>query len=137
VIFKLRDLLGVEYLGGTMRLGSYPSELEPGSLAHRAYGSALVAERHRHRYEVNPEFLPQLRAAGLRVTGQSPDGKFVEIVEHADHPWFVACQFHPEYRSRPLAPHPLFREFVAAAYRRRRSRAEAHALDSRDALAPS
>ncbi len=136
VIYKLRDLLGVESLGGTMRLGSYRTELEPGSLAARAYGASEIAERHRHRYEVNQEFLPQLVAAGLSVTGLSPDRKFVEIVERADHPWFVACQFHPEYRSRPLAPHPLFREFVTAAHRRRQSRSEAHALDSTDAFAP-
>jgi len=74
----------------------------------------LVEERHRHRYEVNPEFVPQLEERGFRVTGASPDGKFVEIIELEGHPWFVGCQFHPEYRSRPTAPHPLFRSFIAA-----------------------
>jgi len=122
VIYKLRDLLGVDDMGGTMRLGAYPTDLTEGSFAHRAYGTFKISERHRHRYEVNQEFSPRLEAAGLRTAGRSPDGKFVEIVEHADHPWFLACQFHPEYKSRPLAPHPLFREFVAAAYRHRQAR---------------
>ena len=119
VIYKLRDLLGVEELGGTMRLGAYPARLAPGSFAREAYGTDDISERHRHRYEVNQEFLPRLKAAGMRISGLSPDGKFVELIEYGDHPWFLACQFHPEYKSRPLAPHPLFREFVAAAYRQR------------------
>jgi CTP synthase len=119
VIYKLRDLLGVEELGGTMRLGAYPAHLAPGSFAREAYGTDDISERHRHRYEVNQEFLPRLKAAGMRISGLSPDGKFVELIEYGDHPWFLACQFHPEYKSRPLAPHPLFREFVAAAYRQR------------------
>jgi CTP synthase len=133
VIYKLRDLLGVETMGGTMRLGSYKTELADGSFARRAYGRREIAERHRHRYEVNQEFRPQLEAAGLKVTGISPDGKFVEIVEYADHPWFLACQFHPEYKSRPLDPHPLFREFVAAAYRHKRTRTAP--VESSDAVA--
>jgi CTP synthase len=135
VIYKLRDLLGVDELGGTMRLGSFRTRLEPDSAAARAYGRLEIDERHRHRYEVNQEFMPRLAAAGLRVTGLSPDGRFVEMVEQADHPWFVACQFHPEYKSRPLAPHPLFREFVAAAYRHRRARPRVGQLDSSDAYA--
>ena len=119
VIYKLRDLLGVDEMGGTMRLGAYPTELSsqirsPTGLRSNEF---LISERHRHRYEVNQEFMPQLEKAGLKVTGMSPDGKFVEIVEYDDHPWFLACQFHPEYKSRPLDPHPLFRDFVAAAYR--------------------
>jgi CTP synthase len=122
VIYKLRDLLGVEEMGGTMRLGSYPADLAEGSFARAAYGAPRIGERHRHRYEVNQEFVPQLTAAGLKVTGRSPDGKFVEIVEYEDHPWFLACQFHPEYKSRPLDVHPLFREFVAASHRHRRAR---------------
>jgi CTP synthase len=122
VIFKLRDLLGVEDMGGTMRLGAYPTQLAPDSAAYRAYGTENISERHRHRYEVNHEYLPQLEAAGLRITGRSPDGKFIEMVEYAEHPWFVACQFHPEYKSRPLDPHPLFREFVASSYRYRHKR---------------
>jgi len=135
VIYKLRDLLGVEAMGGTMRLGAYPTALEPGSFAHRAYGTDAISERHRHRYEVNQDYRPQLEEAGMRFTGLSPDKKFVEIVEHADHPWFLACQFHPEYKSRPLRPHPLFREFVAASYRHRRSRRASGQLDSADVFA--
>ena len=135
VIYKLRDLLGVEELGGTMRLGSYECELAPGSFAQAAYGRERIAERHRHRYEVNPEFVPRLEGAGLRVTGKSPDGKFVEIVEYPDHPWFVAVQFHPEYTSRPLAPHPLFRDFVAASRRHARERRAAGRLNATDAYA--
>jgi len=115
VIFKLRDLIGVDALGGTMRLGKYPCELKEGSHARAAYGLDLVEERHRHRYEVNPEYVPQLEERGFHVTGASPDGKFVEIIELQGHPWFVGCQFHPEYKSRPTAPHPLFRSFIAAA----------------------
>ena len=134
VIFKLRDLLGVDEMGGTMRLGAYPAELAEGSLARRAYGEATISERHRHRYEVNATFVPRLEAAGMRFAGMSPDRKFVEIVEYADHPWFLACQFHPEYKSRPLAPHPLFREFVAAAYRNRRGIRERAAVNTADAF---
>jgi CTP synthase len=115
VIYKLRDLIGVDALGGTMRLGKYPCALKEGSLSREAYGTELVEERHRHRYEVNREYVPQLEERGMRVTGASPDGKFVEMVELEGHPWFVGCQFHPEYKSRPSAPHPLFRSFVAAA----------------------
>jgi len=115
VIYKLRDLIGVDALGGTMRLGTYPCALAEGSVAREAYGEELIDERHRHRFEVNPEYVPQLTDRGLRVSGLSPDGKFVEIVELEDHPWFVGCQFHPEYKSRPSAPHPLFRSFIRAA----------------------
>jgi len=115
VIFKLRDLIGVDALGGTMRLGKYPCNLREGSIAAEAYGTPMVEERHRHRYEVNPEYVAQLEERGLRVTGLSPDGKFVEIVELEDHPWFLGCQFHPEYKSRPAAPHPLFGSFIRAA----------------------
>ena len=115
VIFKLRDLIGVDALGGTMRLGKYPCQLKDGSIAHTAYGRSLVEERHRHRYEVNPEHLARLEQSGLLVSGKSPDGKFVEIIEIPDHPWFFGCQFHPEYKSRPMEPHPIFRAFIAAA----------------------
>ena len=115
VIFKLRDLIGIDALGGTMRLGKYPAELTPGSLARDAYGADMIEERHRHRFEANPEFLPRLEERGFRVSGKSPDGKFVEIIELEDHPWFVGVQFHPEYKSKPSAPHPLFRSFIAAA----------------------
>ena len=125
VIYKLRDLIGVEALGGTMRLGKYPCELSAGSFASRAYGESLISERHRHRYEVNQEYLPLLKERGMSFTGMSPDRKFVEIVEiHDDHPWFLGCQFHPELKSKPFACHPLFRDFIRAARAHRGARAQ-------------
>jgi CTP synthase len=116
VIFKLRDLLGVEAMGGTMRLGAYDCELAPGSLAESVYHASLISERHRHRYEFNPAFKDILAENGLVFSGNSPDGKFIEMIELADHPWFLGCQFHPELKSKPLAPHPLFASFIRAAY---------------------
>ena len=101
--------------GATMRLGAYPCKLAKGSLAERVYGSALISERHRHRFEVNNAYREKLAEKGLMLSGLSPDGALVEMCEIPDHPWFLACQFHPEYKSRPLAPHPLFRGFVSAA----------------------
>ncbi|HEX2162520.1 MAG TPA: CTP synthase, partial [Thermoanaerobaculia bacterium] len=126
VIYKLRDLLGVEEMGGTMRLGAYPCHIKEGTLAHRVYGTTRISERHRHRYEVNQKYLDRLVGGGLVVSGLSPDGKFVEIVEIADHPWFLGCQFHPEYKSRPTEPHPLFVSYIAAAlaHKQRRERGE-------------
>lgn len=115
VIYKLRDLLGVEDLGGTMRLGAYECELVSVSRAAEAYGSEMISERHRHRYEFNRAFEPPLVNAGLVLSGKTADGKFVEILELPEHPWFVACQFHPEFKSRPQEPHPLFAAFVRAA----------------------
>jgi CTP synthase len=102
-------------LGGTMRLGAYPAHLEPGSKAAQIYHSSEISERHRHRYEVNMHYRPQLEAAGLRFSGVSPDGMLPEIVEIPSHPWFVGVQFHPELKSRPFAPHPLFASFIEAA----------------------
>jgi CTP synthase len=125
LIVKLKDLVDVEDLGGTMRLGAYPCVLEPGSLAHRAYGSLEISERHRHRFEFNREYEETLAKAGLRFAGRTPDAKFVEIVEIPDHPWFLAVQFHPEFKSRPLAPHPLFRDFIAAAWEHKQARESA------------
>ncbi len=119
VIYKLRELTGVEEMGGTMRLGAWECVLEPGSQAARAYGTIEVSERHRHRYEFNREYEPVLTGAGLRITGTSPDGTYVEVVEAPGHPFFVACQFHPEFKSKPLEPHPLFAAFVQASYARR------------------
>jgi len=115
LIYKLRDLLGVDDLGGTMRLGAYPCELVAGSLASRVYGTSLVHERHRHRYEFNCLYEQQLKDKGLRISGRSPDGKFVEILELPDHAWYLAVQFHPEFKSKPLTPHPMFASFVEAA----------------------
>ena len=120
IIYKLRELLGVDEMGGTMRLGAWPCKLEPGSFAQKAYGSAEISERHRHRYEFSCDYEQKLVAAGLRITGRTPDGTYVEIVEVADHPWFLGCQFHPEFKSKPLEPHPLFTAFTGAAYRHRR-----------------
>jgi CTP synthase len=119
VIFKLRDLINVEEMGGTMRLGSWPCHFLEGSLAHRIYDATDIGERHRHRYEFNPAFETRLASAGLVFSGKSPDGKFVEVVELANHPWFLGCQFHPELKSRPLEPHPLFVDFIRAAYEHR------------------
>ena len=118
VIFKLRDLVGVEELGGTMRLGAWPCRLAPDSLVREIYGGAEeISERHRHRYEFNPEYRQILEKEGLVFSGVSPDGKFVEMIElpREVHPWFVAGQFHPEYKSKPLSAHPLFASFVRAA----------------------
>jgi len=100
--------------GGTMRLGAYPCLLESGSLAESIYGQTEISERHRHRYEVNPAYHDKLKGAGLKLSGTSPDGKLVEMIELEDHPFFVACQFHPEFKSKPLVPHPLFTRFVKA-----------------------
>ncbi len=117
IIYKLRDLLGVDDLGGTMRLGEYACQLTAGSLAERVYGARLVHERHRHRYEFNCLYEPALTEHGLRISGRSPDGKFVEIAELPGHPWYLAVQFHPEFKSKPTRPHPLFASFVEASYR--------------------
>jgi CTP synthase len=124
VIYKLRDLLGVDDLGGTMRLGSYACELAPGSLAERVYGTNLIDERHRHRYEFNCLYERTLTEHGLRISGRSPDGKFVEIAELPGHPWYLAVQFHPEFKSKPTRPHPLFAAFVAAAYQHKTAHTE-------------
>jgi CTP synthase len=102
-------------MGGTMRLGSYPCKVVPGSIAHRAYGTDVVHERHRHRYEFNNQYRRTLEAAGLRVTGVWEPADLAEIVELEGHPWFVGVQFHPEFKSKPTEPHPLFAAFVGAA----------------------
>lgn len=122
IIFKLRDLVGVDELGGTMRLGEWACRLKDGSLAREIYGGQEeIGERHRHRFEFNPEYRQLLEKEGLVFSGISPDGKFVEMIEldRAQHPFFVACQFHPEYKSKPLAAHPLFTSFVKAAWENR------------------
>ena len=122
VIYKLRELKGIDDLGGTMRLGAWPCGLQPGSLAHQAYGKVEISERHRHRYEFNREYEETLRANGLSISGETPDKTYVEICELPGHPWFLGCQFHPEFQSRPLEPHPLFVAFIAASYENRRKR---------------
>jgi len=122
IIFKLRDLGGCDQLGGTMRLGAWPCRLSEASLAREIYAnSEEISERHRHRYEFNPAYRETLECGGLVFSGVSPDEKFIEIVELSrdEHPWFLACQFHPEFKSKPLAPHPLFSSFVQAAFQNR------------------
>ena len=116
VIYKLRDLLGVDDLGGTMRLGRYACQLAPGSLAEKIYGAPLVHERHRHRFEFNCLYEEALTTRGMKISGRSPDGKFVEIAELPNHPWYLAVQFHPEFQSKPDKPHPLFASFVEASH---------------------
>ncbi len=125
VIFKLRELKGVDELGGTMRLGSWPCRLAENSVAARAYETREIHERHRHRYEFNREYEERLKAAGLRITGETPDNTYVEICEIPGHPWFLGCQFHPEFKSKPMEPHPLFKAFIGAAYQQRLRRTEA------------
>ena len=108
--------------GGTMRLGAWPCLLEEGSLAQRVYRASMISERHRHRYEVNPAYFDELEGAGLRISGRSPDGRLAEMIEIKNHPYFIGCQFHPEFKSRPLEPHPLFAAFVKAALEHRARR---------------
>jgi CTP synthase len=126
VIYKLRELKGIDELGGTMRLGAWPCTLKPGSTAQKAYGTTEISERHRHRYEFNREFEEILTSKGLRITGEdSRNGLYVEICEIADHPYYLGCQFHPEFKSKPLEPHPLFVSFIGAACRQRAHRVAA------------
>ena len=115
VIHIMESQKGIDKKGGTMRLGAYPCVIKKGSKASKIYGTLDISERHRHRYEVNTKFRPKLEKAGLVFSGQSPDGALMEIIEYPNHPWFVGCQFHPEFKSRPVSPHPLFRDFVRAA----------------------
>ena len=124
VIHIMENQKRIERKGGSMRLGAYPCELKRSSLARRMYGSNEISERHRHRYEVNNAFRAKLEEAGLVLAGLSPDGQLVEIIELKDHPWFVGVQFHPEFKSTPRSPHPLFKGFIAAAveYREKRRR---------------
>jgi CTP synthase len=118
VIHLMPDQSHIINKGGTMRLGAYRCMLEEGSRAHRAYGVSEISERHRHRYEVNNDYRSILQSNGLVISGTSPDMRLVEMIEIPGHPWFVGCQFHPELKSRPTNPHPLFREFIRAAKER-------------------
>ncbi|GAB4302264.1 MAG: CTP synthase [Desulfuromonadia bacterium] len=122
MIHLMEGQKGVSRKGGTMRLGAYPCSIVKGSVAHRAYGSLEISERHRHRYEFNNAYADILTNNGMTLSGLYREGNLVEIVEIADHPWFLGCQFHPEFKSKPLAPHPLFRAFIAAALETKRSR---------------
>jgi CTP synthase len=132
VVDLMPDQRNVTDKGATMRLGSYPCVLAPGSRAATAYGASEISERHRHRYEVNNDFREALTGHGMLISGASPDRRLVEMIELPQHPYFVGCQFHPEFKSRPQAPHPLFQSFIAAALRarlgdRRRRQTEAGA----------
>ncbi len=122
IFYKMREVRGIDELGGTMRLGAWACKLEPGSFAHKAYGELEISERHRHRYEFNREYEAILTSGGLKITGATPDGTYVEIVELPDHPYFLGCQFHPEFKSKPLEPHPLFKAFIGASYEHGRKR---------------
>ncbi|MDP3487388.1 MAG: gamma-glutamyl-gamma-aminobutyrate hydrolase family protein, partial [Bacillota bacterium] len=122
VIDLLPEQKNIDDKGGTMRLGAYPCKLIKGTKAYAAYGQDLIEERHRHRYEFNNVYREQIQAAGLIISGTSPDGRLVEIVEDPNHPWFVGVQFHPEFKSRPNKPHPLFRDLVTAALELKNSR---------------
>ena len=117
VIYKLRELRGVEELGGTMRLGAWPCKIEPDTLAAKAYGTAEISERHRHRYEFNREYEETLTAAGCALPGRRPTEPTSRSSRFPDHPYFLGCQFHPEFKSKPLEPHPLFMAFIKASYR--------------------
>src|SRR5689334_859527 len=129
IIYKLRELTGIDELGGTMRLGAWTCKLEPNSQAAKAYGATEISERHRHRYEFNREYEAVLTGGGLRITGATPDGTYVEIVEIPDHPYFLGCQFHPEFKSKPLEPHPLFSAFIKASYENRQRRHESRTTE--------
>ncbi len=122
VIALMPDQVNVDKIGGTMRLGAYPAMIQDGTLAHLAYRSREVSERHRHRYELNNLYRERLGMHGMIFSGVSPDGRLVEIVELRDHPWFLGCQFHPEFKSRPFEPHPLFVSYIQAAIKQRASR---------------
>ena len=114
VIDLLPDQKKVKGKGATMRLGTWPMHLKPGTRGHQLYGANEIRERHRHRYEFNQSYRERMEAAGFIISGTSPDGKLVELIELRDHPWFLACQYHPEFKSKPTAPHPLFKGFLAA-----------------------
>lgn len=119
VIHLLSEQEGIDDMGGTMRLGIYPCHLDPDSKAHKIYGKSAIGERHRHRFEFNNDYREAFESKGFRLSGLSPDGTLVELIELEDHPWFLASQYHPEFKSRPLNPHPLFRDFVAAALKQK------------------
>jgi CTP synthase len=133
VVDIMTDQRGIEDKGATMRLGAYPCAIKPGTLAAQIYGKTKISERHRHRYEVNNEYRERLEAAGLVLCGLSPDGRLVEMVELPGHPHFVGCQFHPEFKSKPHLPHPLFTSFVRAAvdYHARKGHSLSEATEAR------
>ncbi|HWX76851.1 MAG TPA: CTP synthase, partial [Candidatus Acidoferrales bacterium] len=121
VIHLMETQKGIDAKGGTMRLGAYPCILQDDSLAVKLYGRKKISERHRHRYEFNNDYIERFTTQGMVLSGRSPDGKLVEIVELKDHPWFLGCQFHPEFKSRPMDGHPLFKGFIKAALQNRQT----------------
>jgi CTP synthase len=124
VINMMEEQKKISMMGGTMRLGSYPCSIQENTLAHNIYGETLIHERHRHRYEFNNRYRPLLEKKGMVIAGVNKDRDLVEIIEVPNHPWFVAVQFHPEFKSKPLAPHPLFSSFIAAALSLRSGRSK-------------
>jgi CTP synthase len=124
VIHYMIEQKNIQNMGGTMRLGAYACKLEEGSSAYAAYGEPLISERHRHRLEVNNEYREALKKGGLHITGVNPEKDLVEILELKTHRWFLGCQFHPEFKSKPTKPHPLFSSFIAAAYKFKKERVE-------------
>jgi CTP synthase len=134
VIDLMETQVKVVQKGGTMRLGAYTCDIAPGTLAHRVYGQGRIQERHRHRFEVNNAYREQLKAKGLAFTGLNPDEDLVEIIELPGHPFFIACQYHPEFKSKPWLPHPLFKHFVGASLHAAET---ARALAASDATAPA
>jgi CTP synthase len=137
VICLLDEQKAITDKGGTMRLGAQPTRLEPGSIAATAYGSANISERHRHRYEFNNIYRQQFAANGMQFSGTSPDGSLVEVIELREHPWFVAVQYHPEFKSKPTNPQPLFAGFVAAAVNRSKNKSERPTTKDKNLLPPS
>ena len=137
VIDLMETQRGVTDLGGTMRLGAYPAMLTPDSQVARAYGTTVVSERHRHRYEFNNVYRQQFAAHGLKFSGTSPDGSLVEVIELPEHPWFLAVQYHPEFKSKPTSPQPLFAGFVGAAVAHSVGKAGRPAPAARDEVASS
>ena len=129
VIHIMPDQIGVEDIGGTLRLGAYPCVLKEGSLAEKLYGTREISERHRHRYEVNNDYRDVLEEHGMSLCGLSPDSRIVEMIEIPSHPWFIATQAHPELKSRPNRPHPLFKGFVEAALKKQNETAQDQVLD--------
>jgi len=115
VIHLMESQKNIHELGGTMRLGAYPCIIKDGTLARRTYNRGQISERHRHRFEVNNQYRKNYEEKGMNLSGLSPDGELVEIMELEDHPWFLGCQFHPEFKSTPLEPHPLFSGFIHSA----------------------
>ena len=132
VIDIMPEQEGYEGTGGTMRLGGYPTTLKPGTLIASIYEREHIVERHRHRYEVMEEFVPQLEKHGLVISGRFPERNLVETMELKDHPWFIGCQYHPELKSKPLKPHPLFATFIGAAYNYKQNPNQSKVLEEQE-----